>query len=41
VSVTAGTVFHKTKLPLPYWFWAIFLVANDKRGISAMTLARF
>jgi transposase-like protein len=41
VSVTAGTVFHKTKLPLSYWFWAIFLVANDKRGISAMTLARF
>jgi len=39
-SVTAGTVFHKTKTPLPKWFLAAYLMAQDKRGISAMFLAR-
>ena len=39
-SVTAGTVFQHSKLPLRYWFWAIFLVAQDKGGISALTLKR-
>lgn len=38
-SLTAGTVFHKTHTPLQKWFWAIFLVANDKRGHSALALA--
>jgi hypothetical protein len=27
VSVTAGTLFHSTNLPLVKWFWAIYLVA--------------
>lgn len=40
VSLTAGTVFHKTRLPLQVWFWAIFLVAHDKRGVSAHLLSR-
>ena len=31
-SVTAGTVMHHTRLPLTIWFWAIWLVATDKRG---------
>jgi transposase-like protein len=39
-SVTSGTIFHKSKTPLTTWFLAIYLVANDKRGISATTLAR-
>jgi hypothetical protein len=28
------------KSPLPYkiWLWAIYLIATDKRGISAMEL---
>jgi hypothetical protein len=26
----------RTKLPLRIWFWAIFLVARHKKGISAM-----
>ena len=39
-SVTAGTVMHRTHLPLTIWFWAIFLCATDKRGISAKGLAR-
>lgn len=38
-SVTAGTVMHRTHLPLTVWFWAIWLVATDKRGISAVQLA--
>ena len=26
-SVTAGTVMHRTRLPLTTWFWAIYLCA--------------
>ncbi|MBU2488763.1 MAG: IS1595 family transposase [Proteobacteria bacterium] len=39
-SVTAGTLFHSTNLPLVKWFWAICLVASDKGGISAMRLSK-
>jgi transposase-like protein len=39
-SVTAGTVFHKTRVPLRIWFWAIFFVARHKQGISALQLQR-
>lgn len=39
-SVTAGTVMHRTHLPLTAWFWAIYLFATDKRGISAVQLSR-
>lgn len=38
-SVTAGTVIHRSHLPLRNWFWAIFLCATDKRGHSATLLA--
>lgn len=38
-SVTAGTVMHRTRLPLTVWFWAIYLCATDKRGISAVQLS--
>ena len=38
-SLTANTVMHRTHLPLTKWFWAIYLVACDKRGISALALA--
>ena len=31
---------HRTHLPLTVWFWAIYLCATDKRGISAKGLAR-
>jgi transposase-like protein len=37
-SVTAGTLMHKTHLQLRYWFWAIYLISRDKRGISAVAL---
>jgi len=40
VSVTAGTLFHSTNLPLVKWFWAIYLVAGDKGGISALRLSK-
>lgn len=39
-SVTAGTIFEKTRTPLKKWFWAIYLVSNDKRGVSAAFLSR-
>lgn len=39
-SVTAGTIFHKTKLPLRKWFWAIFLMATSKKGVSMLYLQR-
>ena len=38
-SVTAGTIFHKTRTPLRIWFWVIYLVTNDKRGVSAAQVA--
>ena len=39
-SVTAGTVMHRTRTPLRKWFWAIWLEANDKRGLSALQLSK-
>jgi transposase-like protein len=37
-SLTANTVMHRSHVPLKKWFWAIYLVACDKRGISALAL---
>jgi transposase-like protein len=39
-SVTVGTVFHRTHIPLQKWFLTIYLVLNAKKGISARKLAR-
>lgn len=39
-SVTAGTIFHKTRTPLVSWFWAIYRMSHDKKGISALQLAK-
>jgi transposase-like protein len=39
-SVTAGTVFAGSKLPLPTWFLAMHLVTQAKNGISSLELAR-
>jgi transposase-like protein len=39
-SLTAGTVFHKTRIPLRIWFWMMYLVANDKGGTSALRLSK-
>jgi transposase-like protein len=40
VSLTAGTILHNTKTPLTVWFWAAYLMATDKRGVSALLLQR-
>lgn len=37
-SATAGTVMHRSKQDLCLWLWAAYLVATDKRGISAVQL---
>lgn len=39
-SVTAGTVFHKTRTDLTKWFLAAYMMASDKRGVSAMHVSR-
>ncbi len=39
-SATSGTIFHSINLPLVKWFWAIYLVAADKGGISALRLSK-
>jgi transposase-like protein len=38
--ITAGTIFESTKLPLTVWFFATYLMAQGKKGISAMQLHR-
>jgi hypothetical protein len=37
-SVTAGTVLHRSHLPLRLWFLAAWLVATHKNGMSARQL---
>ncbi|MCP5058019.1 MAG: IS1595 family transposase [bacterium] len=31
-------LFHRTRVPLLMWFWAIFFLARHKKGISALQL---
>ena len=40
ISVTAGTIYHSTKLPLTKWFLAQHLLTQGKNGISQLELAR-
>ena len=40
VSVTAGTMFHQSHIPLQKWFWAIFLMATSSKGISMLNLRK-
>jgi len=39
-SVTAGTVLHRTRIPLTHWFWATYLVTSHTPGLSALQLQR-
>lgn len=39
-SVTAGTIFHDSHLPLWKWFLAIYLMTESKKGMSANQLCR-
>jgi len=40
VSVTAGTIFADTRLPLSVWFAAAWYAASQKPGVSALGLKR-
>lgn len=39
-SLTARTLFERSKLPLTTWFLAIYLLTQSKTDVSAMALAR-
>lgn len=39
-SLTAGTIFDKTRTPLRSWFAAIWYLTNQKNGVSALGLRR-
>ena len=39
-SVTAGTIFQDSRLPLTLWFRAVWWVTSQKNGVSAMGLQR-
>jgi len=39
-SVTAGTIFDRTRTPLTVWFTACWLFASAKDGVSALSLQK-
>ena len=39
-SVTSGTIFHDSHLPLWKWFLTIYLMIESKKGISANQISR-
>ena len=39
-SLTAGTIFHGSRISLDRWFWAIYRLAQDKKGCSAKLLSK-
>ena len=40
IYVTAGTIFHRSRVPLRQWFWAIFLMATSKKGVPMLYLQK-
>jgi hypothetical protein len=40
VSLTAGTIFHKTRTPLVKWYWLLYRMALDKVGVSVAEMQR-
>jgi transposase len=40
VHPTAGTIFHKSRTSLTTWFYAIYLAASTRCGISAKQIER-
>lgn len=40
VSVTSGTIFERSRIPLQVWFRAIWWVTSQKNGASALGLKR-
>jgi len=39
-SVTAGTIFHKSRVSLLKWYWLIYHMATDKVGVSVSQMQR-
>lgn len=39
-SLTAGTIFQSSHLPLTTWFLTMYLITQSKNGISALELSR-
>lgn len=39
-SITAGTIFHKTRVPLLKWYWLVYHMAMDKVGVSISEMQR-
>lgn len=39
-TLTGGTIFHSTKLPLTIWFQAIYFLTQTKNNVSALELTR-
>lgn len=39
-TLTSGTIFHSTKLPLTVWFLAMYFLTQTKNNIAALELKR-
>jgi len=39
-SITAGTIFHKTRTPMLKWYWLIYRMATDRVGTSVVEMQR-
>ena len=39
-SVTVGTMFENTKISLRKWFFAIYMITSNKKGVSSCQLSR-
>jgi len=40
-TLTEGTIFHSTKLPLTKWFQAIYVLTQTKNNVASLELMRF
>lgn len=40
ITLRSGTLLEASKLPYHYWIYAIFLMVNTKKGISALEMQR-
>jgi transposase-like protein len=40
-TITVGTIFENSKVPLSKWFMAIYIATNDKKGISSIQLGKY
>jgi len=40
-SVTVGTVYESSKIPLTKWFLAMYILTNHSKGISSLQLAKW